>query len=84
MTTNQRATINALYAAGAILLVLGIVILVVAANSVEETCYPGGFAADYCVSEPVSMLGVWVAIPGAILLVAAFVAKRTLYRAVDW
>lgn len=80
MTSNQRATINALYVAGGLLLTLGIIMVIVAANNVEETCYPGGFSADYCVTEPVSTLGFWVAVPGVILLVATFVASRTLYR----
>lgn len=82
MNANQRATINALYAAGALLLLVGIVMVIVAANNVEETCYPGKFTSGYCVTEPVSTLGLWVAVPGLIILVAAFIAKRTMYRSV--
>jgi uncharacterized membrane protein YhaH (DUF805 family) len=77
MTRGQLAVVRSLWIVGALVLIIGIVMLIVDSSTVTETC-THQYGLRVCERESSPSRGWWIAGIGAVTLIATAVAWATL------
>ena len=80
MNKNQLATVNGIAALGIGIIILGLGLLFVDMNNVNEVCKPNMFSGQICTKESASLRGVFIAAFGFIIMVAVTLAHGSLSK----